>query len=163
MLPRCRRTRRFDDVFGGKVYLQGNLSGKQDKLPVLSEKREFLQAEIAAMSPLALKKKPVCEIIASMGAVGPCIVARTYLSPQDYKRGRPVSTVTDMCPRCPVLRWSAGLIVSSTSCPSIVRNSIKRPTDTDTGRQRISVDTCACVVPNNFAASLCVRFRSFRS
>ena len=53
MLPRCRRPRRFDDVFGEKVYLQGNLSGKQDKLPVLSEKREFLQAEIAAMFPLA--------------------------------------------------------------------------------------------------------------
>jgi hypothetical protein len=57
--------------------------------------------------------------------------------------------MTDIWPCCPFLYEAAGLTVSSTSCPSIVRNSIKRPMDTDTGRQRISVDTCACVVPNS--------------
>jgi len=57
----------------------------------------------------------------------------------------------------------AGLTVTFTSCPSTVRNSISRPTDTDTGLQRISADTCACVVPSSFAASCCVTPHALRS
>ena len=63
----------------------------------------------------------------------------------------------------PVLRRIAGLTVTSTSCPSRLRNSIRRPTDTDTGLQRISAETCACVVPSSFAASFCVTPRFFSS
>ena len=63
-------------------------------------------------------------------------------------------TVTDICPCCPSLRREDGLTITSTSCPRIVRNSIKRPTDTDTGRQRIIAETCGCVVPSSFAASI---------
>jgi hypothetical protein len=61
--------------------------------------------------------------------------------------------MTVMWPCCPFLFEAAGLTVSSTSCPSIVGNSIKRPMDTDTGRQRISADTCACVVPYSISKS----------
>lgn len=58
--------------------------------------------------------------------------------------------MTDMCSCRPFLFEAVGLTVSSTSCPSIVRrDSIKRPVDTGTGWQHISVDTWACVVPNS--------------
>jgi hypothetical protein len=61
--------------------------------------------------------------------------------------------MTVMCPCCPFLLEDADLTVSSASCSSIVRNSIKRPMNTDTGRQSISADTCACVVPNSISKS----------
>ncbi len=46
--------------------MQGNLSGKQDKLPVLSEKREFLQDEIPAMLQLPLDNNIISVIIVSI-------------------------------------------------------------------------------------------------
>jgi hypothetical protein len=35
-----------------------------------------------------------------------------------------------------------------------LRNSIRRLTETDTGLQRMSAETCAWVVPSSFAASV---------
>jgi hypothetical protein len=40
---------------------------------------------------------------------------------------RECANMTDMCPCCPL---AAVLTVSSMSCPSIVRSSIRRPMDT---------------------------------
>jgi len=65
--------------------------------------------------------------------------------------------------RSPVSRRAAGFTVTSTSWPSTLRNSISRPTDTDTGLQRISVEICAFVVPSSLAASFCVTPRFFSS
>jgi hypothetical protein len=44
----------------------------------------------------------------------------------------------------------------------MVKNSINLPTETETGRHRISADTRAWVVPSNRAASVWVSFLSSR-
>jgi hypothetical protein len=44
-----------------------------------------------------------------------------------------------------------------------VRNSINRPTETNTGLHRMSADTCARVVPSSFAAVCCVTPCALRS
>ncbi len=40
---------------------------------------------------------------------------------------------------------------------------MSRPTEIDTGRQRVSADTWAWVVPSSRAASVCVSRRCFRT
>src|SRR5258707_4068508 len=76
-----------------------------------------------------------------------------FRSPASPQRGHIVCTTTDMSP---VLRRLAGFTLTSMSWPSTLRNSNKRPTDTETGLQRMSAETCAWVVPSSLAASVCV-------
>jgi hypothetical protein len=86
----------------------------------------------------------------------PC--QRSVRAGQEHGRDHPINgkphagyTTTDMAP---ALRFrGAGLTITFTSWPSTVKNSISRPTETDTGLQRMSAEICAWVVPRSFAAS----------